>query len=198
MNSPIEYAQAGWNGASAAAALPAGLKKFFKMDDKINQVFCQNIFDYNRDCNQISDLPSMSIFLHKSTGNSQSYNEKGMCKIIVTLPLELLFEDKAVAAQEIANIITLRLKTSNIIYDLEPYCPGLVRLGFKYDIDYSTFEKKRSQDAYVLKYNIDYEVNMMKLWEYILDHGYSVQDPSEYKYPIITSYDLNIDHDEPE
>lgn len=187
-----------WNGVTADANLCRGLKEFFIRDHKLNQVMGGNIYDYFRDCNQIRELPAMSIYLLKSTANSQSYLESGVCRLDITIPISLQFGDKFLVGQQLINILNLRLKTSDILEKVTPYCPGIVRLGFSYEVNYAALRKEKSQDAYVLEYNIDYDVDMVKYWDYVLDHGYSVQDPSEYIYPIVTEYDLNINHEEPE
>ncbi len=189
---PLSHITPNWWGVPIDARLCTGLRDFFKKDARANQVFRSNIFDYKRDCNQSRELPALLIYPDKTETHNQSYNDDGNVRIDAVMPVKLMLESKTKVGQQIKNYLDLRFKTSDILEDIESYTPGIIELGLHIDSDYSYLTKEKSQDAYVLKYNVKYRIDPVKYWEWLLNHGYSVQDPQDLIYPEVTGYDLDF------
>lgn len=189
---PTTYVTEEFMGPALEAQLPTGVKDFLLTQAKFNQVFQGNIYDYYRDCNQTRMTPAINIYINpKSGSSSQSYYHEGVLKLDMTLPVELLFGRKALVGMQLINSLILLFRTSTVLGFVEPYCPGIIYLGFKFATDYSKLAKEKSQDAYVLEYNVSYRIDYMKYWEYCLNHGLSVQDPSQDIYPPVTEIGVN-------
>lgn len=190
---PTSLVVPGLYGPTLEASLPSAMKAFFLADAKINQIFQGNIYDYFRDSNQSRTTPAMNIYLLKPSGGSQSYSHNGTVKIDLIIPIQLLMSRKFEVGMQLMNYFLDIFKTSNILFEVEPSCPGIVELGWSYSGDYTKLSKEKSQDAYLLEYNANYKMDMMKYWQYLADNGRSAQDPSLIPWIDVTGYPVNIE-----
>lgn len=159
---------------------------------KIVTMFGAMIQHYRRDDTPIQMLPSLSAYTTRLYGEDNNYFYKGQMLLEILLPIEIARERITEVTLAATEGIIITLKNQFFFYAVRDLVPGLVKLGFVYDVDLKDPQNTKG-DAFSIPINLNFEIDMEQYYAYLESQGIDMTDPCT---PVMDTINVVIPIDE--
>lgn len=172
----ISYSQYGSIYSLPSNKLAMEMKSIIKSDQLpyLKPIFGDSIYCYNNDKLEPRNLPALNIYPSALSGKDDNYYFSGTITMDVIFPTSIAQEYQVQVISTAVESVLIQIKNIDFLLLLRDVVPGLVRLGFSYDLNYKdSLITSTDRLTFISSIKIKYDINLEQWKSTLADEGRS-------------------------